>query len=116
MDEATAKALNALYDQLVIILAGLQAVIEPVVEDVDTSDTQEQVDAVGAAVQDVVDQADEERDFKRKKGKEGKETKELSARMDELQDTMAKLLNTAQGRKIPRTTGAAAKARGKGLR
>ncbi|MBN0105618.1 capsid scaffolding protein, partial [Pseudomonas aeruginosa] len=103
-------------DQLVIILAGLQAVIEPVVEDVDTSDTQEQVDAVGAAVQDVVDQADEERDFKRKKGKEGKETKELSARMDELQDTMAKLLNTAQGRKIPRTTGAAAKARGKGLR
>ncbi|EPN6524894.1 hypothetical protein ACT2TY_006806 [Pseudomonas aeruginosa] len=116
MDEATAKALKALYDQLVIILAGLQAVIEPVVEDVDTSDTQEQVDAVGAAVQDVVDQADEERDFKRKKGKEGKETKELSARMDELQDTMAKLLNTAQGRKIPRTTGAAAKARGKGLR
>lgn len=113
MDEATAKALKALYDQLVIILAGLQAVIEPVVEDVDTSDTQEQVDAVGAAVQDVVDQADEERDFKRKKGKE---TKELSARMDELQDTMAKLLNTAQGRKIPRTTGAAAKARGKGLR
>ncbi|MGG6949114.1 UNVERIFIED_CONTAM: capsid scaffolding protein, partial [Pseudomonas aeruginosa] len=68
MDEATAKALKALYDQLVIILAGLQAVIEPVVEDVDTSDTQEQVDAVGAAVQDVVDQADEERDFKRKKG------------------------------------------------
>ncbi|WP_095068225.1 GPO family capsid scaffolding protein [Pseudomonas sp. Irchel 3A18] len=118
MDEATAKALKALSDQLVIILAGLQAVLEPHTEALDAADTQEQVDAVGTAVQDVVDTADEEREFNRKdKGKGGKsEVKELSTRIDELTENMAKLLNTKQGRLIPRTSGPAGKPRGKGLR
>ncbi|AIS15512.1 scaffolding protein [Pseudomonas chlororaphis subsp. aurantiaca] len=116
MDEATAKALKALYDQFVILLAGLQAVLEPVVEDVDTSDSQEQVDAVGSAVQDVVDQAEEERGEFKKKG--DKNVKELSSRMAELEQTMTKMFNTpANRRQVKRTTGAAdTKQRGKGLR
>ncbi|MFG0496663.1 GPO family capsid scaffolding protein [Pseudomonas sp. YQ_13] len=123
MDEATAKALKALYDQFVILLAGLQAVLEPVVEGVDDADNKDQVDAVGAAVQDVVDEADENREFNRKGGKAGKdkdkgEVKELSARMDELQETLTQMFNTTSNRRqVKRTTGAAPdKKRGGGLR
>lgn len=121
MDEATAKALKALTDQLVIILAGFQAVLEPALDGVDTSDSQEQVDAVGTAVQDVVDEADENREFNRKGGKGGKgkdEVKELSARIDELTENMTKMLSsTANRRQVKRTTGAAGeKNRGGGLR
>ncbi|WP_252092527.1 GPO family capsid scaffolding protein [Pseudomonas sp. MWU13-3659] len=120
MDEATAKALKVLYDQFVILLAGMQAVLEPIVEDVDTSESQEQVDAVGTAVQDVVDEADENRDYNRKGGKGGKgksEVKELSARMDELQEVMTKMFNQpANRRQVPRTTGPSNAKRGKGLR
>ncbi|MDC0686175.1 GPO family capsid scaffolding protein [Mitsuaria sp. RG] len=118
MDEATAKALKALYDQFVILLAGMQAVLEPVVEEVDDSENKEAVDAVGAAVQDVVDEADENREFNRKGGKGGnKQVKELSARMDELQETMTQMFNqTSNRRQVPRTTGPANTKRGKGLR
>lgn len=121
MDEATAKALKALYDQFVILLAGLQAVLEPVVEDVDDADNKDQVDAVGAAVQDVVDEADENREFNRKggKGSKGKdEVKELSARVEELTETMTKMFNTAPNRRpVKRNTGPADnKKRGGGLR
>ncbi|SEH99723.1 GPO family capsid scaffolding protein [Pseudomonas asplenii] len=118
MDEATAKALQALCDQFVILLAGFQAVLEPVVEDVDPADNQEQVDAVGTAVQDVVDQANEDRDYSRngKGGKGGKGVKELSARIDELQESMTKMFNTtANRRQVQRTTGAQGQKR-KGLR
>lgn len=121
MDEATAKALKALYDQFVILLAGLQAVLEPVVVDVDDADNKDQVDAVGAAVQDVVDEADENREFNRKGGKGGKdkdEVKELSARVEELTETMTKMFNTAPNRRpVKRNTGPAdGKKRGGGLR
>lgn len=121
MDEATAKALKALTDQLVIILAGFQAVLEPALEGVDTGDSQEQVDAVGTAVQDVVDEADENREFNRKDGKGGKgkdEVKELSARIDELTENMTKMLNTTQNRRsVKKNTGPAGGGkRGGGLR
>lgn len=121
MDEATAKALKALYDQFVILLAGLQAVLEPVVEGVDDADSKDQVDAVGAAVQDVVDEADENREFNRKggKGTKGKdEVKELSARVEELTETMTKMFNaTPNRRQVQRSTGANdGKKRGGGLR
>lgn len=124
MDEATAKALKALYDQFVILLAGLQAVLEPVVEGVDDADNKDQVDAVGAAVQDVVDEADENREFNRKDSKGGKngkdkdEVKELSARVEELTETMTQMFNSTQNRRqVKRTTGAAGeKKRGGGLR
>ncbi|MCL8337707.1 GPO family capsid scaffolding protein [Pseudomonas mosselii] len=123
MDEATAKALKALTDQLVIILAGFQAVLEPALEGVDTGDSQEQVDAVGTAVQDVVDEADENREYNRKDGKGGKgkgkdEVKELSARIDELNESMTKMLNTASNRRpVKKNTGPAGGGkRGGGLR
>ncbi len=120
MDEATAKALKALTDQLVIILAGFQAVLEPALEGVDTGDSQEQVDAVGTAVQDVVDEADENREFNRKDGKGGKgkdDVKELSARIDELTENMTKMLNTTQNRRsVKKSTGPAGGKRGGGLR
>ncbi len=112
MDEATAKALKALTDQLVIILAGFQAVLEPVLEGVDDVESKDQVDAVGAAVQDVVDEADENREFTRKDGKGGKggtdDFKELSARIEELQENMTKMFNsTPNRRQVKRNTGPA---------
>lgn len=121
MDEATAKALKALYDQFVILLAGLQAVLEPVVADVNDADNKDQVDAVGAAVQDVVDEADENREFNRKGSKGGKgkdEVKELSARIDELNYTMTKMFNTpANRRQVKKNTGPSGGGkRGGGLR
>ncbi|MDR2308874.1 MAG: GPO family capsid scaffolding protein [Paucimonas sp.] len=117
MDEATAKALKALYDQFVILVAGLQAVLEPVVEEVDDSENKDVVDAVGAAVQDVVDEADENRDFSRKGGKGKNDVKELSARIDELTENMTKMFNQTSGRRqVPRTTGPSSAKRGKGLR
>ncbi|MBH3375279.1 GPO family capsid scaffolding protein [Pseudomonas juntendi] len=118
MDEATAKALKALTDQLVIILAGFQAVLEPALEGVDDVESKDQVDAVGAAVQDVVDEADENREFNRKGGKGKDEVKELSARVEELTETMTQMFNSTQNRRpVKRTTGAAGeKKRGGGLR
>ncbi|BAP41307.1 phage capsid scaffolding protein [Pseudomonas sp. StFLB209] len=118
VDEATLKALKALNDQHVIVMAGYQAILAPLFEGLDTEEVQEQVDAVGTAVQDVVDQAEEEGQFSRKgKGKDSKaEVKELSAIIGELNENMTKLMNTKQSRQLPRTTGAAGKVRGKGLR
>lgn len=122
MDEATAKALKALTDQLVIILAGFQAVLEPALEGVDDVESKDQVDAVGAAVQDVVDEADENREFNRKDGKGSKggkdDVKELSARIEELQENMTKMFNsTPNRRQVKRNTGPAdSKKRGGGLR
>lgn len=98
MDEATAKALKALLDQLLIVAAGIQAVLEPAAEDVDETDTEDQVDAVEEAVQEIVEQAEEEREFSRR-------NKGLSARVVGLEQQLTKLLNTSQGRQIPRTTG-----------
>lgn len=76
---------------------------------------------MGAAVQDVVDEADENREFNRKGGKGGKgkdEVKELSARVEELTQTMTQMFNSTQNRRqVKRTTGAAGeKKRGGGLR
>lgn len=120
MDEATAKALKALFDQFVILMAGFQAVLEPVVEEVDASDNQDAVEAVGAAVQDVVDEAEEGREFNRngKKDKGDDSVKELSARVGELTETMTKMFNTTPNRRqVKRNTGPAdGKKRGGGLR
>jgi len=109
MDEATAKALKALLDQLLIVAAGIQAVIEPATEEVDDTDTQDQVDSVDEAVQEIVDQAEEDREFARRR----KAGKGLEARFNKLEEQMTKLLNTAQSRQLPRTTGAATPAKKK---
>lgn len=102
MDEATAKALKALLEQLLVVAAGMQAVIEPATEQVDESETEEQVNTVEDAVTEIVEQAEEEREFKRKK----KSNDALAASVARLEKQFNTLLNTAQGRQVPRTTGA----------
>jgi hypothetical protein len=111
MDEATAKALKALLEQLLIVAAGIQAVIEPVAEDVDTTETEEQVDSVETAVTEIVEQAEEEREFNRKK----KAAKGLEDRMANIEKMFSQALNNAQGRQVPRTTGAQTPAKKKVL-
>jgi hypothetical protein len=78
MDEATAKALKALLEQLLLVAAGIQAVIEPATEEiVDDEENQELVDSVETAVADIVEQAEKDREFSRRK----KEGKGLDARL-----------------------------------
>ncbi|MHB0817706.1 GPO family capsid scaffolding protein [Stutzerimonas stutzeri] len=103
MDEATAKALKALLDQLLIVAAGIQAVIEPAAEDIDETENEELVDSVEEAVAEIVDQAEEDREFSRRK----KAGKGLEARLANIEKMFSKALNTTQGRQVPRTTGAA---------
>jgi len=111
MDEATAKALKALLEQLLIVAAGIQAVIEPATEEVDDTETAEQVDTVEEAVTDIVEQAEEEREFSRKK----KASKGLEARLAGIEKQFSTLLSTVQTRQVPRTPGAAAPAKKKVL-
>ncbi|MDT4842311.1 hypothetical protein FQZ97_762070 [compost metagenome] len=56
------------------------------------------MDAVEEAVQEIVDQAEEDREFSRR-------NKGLGARVAGLEQQLTKMLNTAQGRQIPRTPG-----------
>lgn len=104
MDEATATALNALLEQLLLVAAGMKAVLEPVEDDADETQTEDQVSAVEEAVQDIVDQAEEDREFRRRRS----QSKDLSSRVKALDDKLTKLLNTRQGRQIPRTASASA--------
>jgi len=106
MDEATAKALKALLEQLLVVAAGIQAVIEPATKEVDETETEEQVATVEEAVTEIVEQAEEEREFRRKK----KAELSVAARLERIEKQFSTLLNTAQGRQVPRTTGAQAPA------
>ena len=71
MDEATATALKALLAQLLVVAAGIQAVIEPAAEDAPEPD-QAPIDDVSAAVDEIVTTAEEEREFKRTGGSSNK--------------------------------------------
>ena len=102
MDEATAKALKALLEQLLIVAAGIQAVIEPAAEEVDDTENEDLVDSVEEAVAEIVEQAEEDREFSRRK----KAGKGLEQRFAKIEQQMTKLLNTAQTRQLPRTAGA----------
>src|SRR5690606_40375155 len=101
MDEATAKALKALLEQLLVVAAGMQAVIEPATEQVDESETEKQVNTVEDAVTEIVEQAEEEREFKRKK----KSNDALAASVARLEKQFSTMLNTAQGRSEERRVG-----------
>lgn len=103
MDEATAKALKALLEQLLIVAAGIQAVIEPAAEEVDDTENEEQVESVEEAVAEIVDQAEQDREFSRRK----KAGKGLEARLANIEKMFNKALNTTQGRQLPRTSGPA---------
>lgn len=103
MDEATATALKALLAQLLVVAAGIQAVIEPAAEDAPEPD-QAPIDDVSAAVDEIVTTAEEEREFRRNGGATNKA---LLASMTALQKQFSALQNTPTGRNVPRTTGPA---------
>ncbi|MBK5530984.1 GPO family capsid scaffolding protein [Pseudomonas sp. TH08] len=106
MDEATATALKALLAQLLVVAAGIQAVIEPAAEDAPEPD-QAPIDDVTAAVDDIVTTAEAEREFQRTGGG----NKALLAAFTTLQKEFTALKNTTNGRQLPRSTGAADKSK-----
>lgn len=101
MDEATATALKALLEQLLVVAAGIQAVIEPAAADAPEPD-QAPIDDVAAAVDDIVTTAEDEREFSRKGGATNKA---LLASMAALQKQFTALQNTSNGRQLPRNAG-----------
>jgi len=106
MDEATATALKALLAQLLVVAAGIQAVIEPAAEDAPEPD-QAPIDDVSTAVDEIVTTAEEEREFKR----DGAGNKAVLAALGRLEKQFTALKNTPAGRQLPRTTGAADKSK-----
>ncbi|NMZ04758.1 capsid scaffolding protein [Pseudomonas proteolytica] len=103
MDEATAKALAALVEQLLLVTAGIQTLIEPATTDVELE--QEPIDNVEESVQDILDKAEEERAFSRRR-KAGTNTTALEKAVANLDKKFSALLDAPKGRVIPRTTGA----------
>lgn len=113
MDEATATALTALVQQLLIVAAGLQAVIEPAAEEAPDPD-QEQIDTVETAVEDIVATAEEQREFNRRRPVAPKKpapaaqqssNQALASSMANIENMFSQLLNTPQSRQVPRITG-----------
>lgn len=96
MDEATAKALKALNEQLGLVVTGLAAVIEPVTVEVTAPATTE-VDDVKEAVDAIVTQAETDREF----AKQGGDNK----RLDRIEALLEKAFNTTIGLPLPKTTG-----------
>ena len=101
MDEATAKAVKALIEQLMIVAAGLQVLIEPIVTEEEPDP--EPIDDVQAAVDAIVNTAEEEKNLSRQKTG----NKAVLASVAALQKQFNTLLNTPQGRQLPRSTGPA---------
>lgn len=110
MDEATATALKALLAQLLVVAAGIQAVIEPAAEDAPEPD-QAPIDDVSAAVDEIVTTAEEEREFKRNGGG----NKAVLAALTSLQKQFTALQNTSTGRQLPRNSGPADKSKSRVL-
>ncbi|MBT0624386.1 GPO family capsid scaffolding protein [Pseudomonas fluorescens] len=100
MDEATATALKALLEQLLVVAAGIQAVIEPAAADAPEPD-QAPIDDVSAAVDEIVTTAEEEREFRRSGGS----NKAVLAQLEKLQKQFSALQNTSAGRQLPRNPG-----------
>ncbi|QTT81059.1 GPO family capsid scaffolding protein [Pseudomonas chlororaphis] len=100
MDEATATALKALLAQLLVVAAGIQAVIEPAAEDAPEPD-QAPIDDVSAAVDEIVTTAEEEREFRRK----GSSNAAVLAALSSMQKQFSAIQNTTTGRQLPRNSG-----------
>lgn len=100
MDETTGTALKALRDQLLIIVAGLDAVIEVAAAAAPEPEAA-LVEDVQAAVDTVVTSAEAE--FK-SKGQD-KANKTLAAQLAALTKEFSELKNTSAGRVLPKTTG-----------
>jgi hypothetical protein len=100
MDETTGTALKALRDQLLIIVAGLDAVIEVAAAAAPEPDAA-LVEDVQAAVDTVVTSAETE--FKSKS--QANANKTLAAQLAALTKEFSALKNTSVGRILPKTTG-----------
>ena len=96
MDEATAKALKALTEQLALVVAGLAAVVEPAAVEV-TAPVTTEVEDVKAAVDAIVTEAEADREF----AKNGADSK----RLDRIEALLEKAFNTTTGLPLPKTTG-----------
>jgi hypothetical protein len=96
MDEATAKALKALNEQLGLVATGLAAVIEPVTVEV-VDPVVAEVDDVKTAVETIVAEAEADREF----AKQGSDSK----RLDRIEALLEKAFNTTTGLPLPKTTG-----------
>ncbi|EPM68866.1 scaffold protein [Pseudomonas syringae pv. theae ICMP 3923] len=101
MDEATAKALQALIEQLLIVAAGVQAVIDSSAE-APPEPEQAPIDDVQAAVDGIVATAEEEKQLSRK----GSDNAAVLAGMAKLEARFSALLDKPDGRHLSRTTGA----------
>ena len=101
MDEATATALKALLAQLLVVAAGIQAVIEPAAEEAPEPD-QAPIDDVTAAVDAIVSTAEDEREFSRSGGASNKA---VLAALAGLQKQFTAIQNTPTGRPLPRNSG-----------
>ncbi len=102
MDEATAKALQALIEQQLIVTSGMQALIDSFAEG-EPEPEQEPIENVQSAVDDIVSTAEEEKNFHRNNAG----NKAVLAGMAKLQKQFNALMNTPQGRNVPRSTGGA---------
>ena len=103
MDEATATALKALLAQLLVVAAGIQAVIEPAAADAPEPE-QAPIDDVSTAVDAIVTTAETEREYARNGGASNKA---VLAALADMQKQFAALQNTPAGRVVPRVTGPA---------
>ncbi|TCP73561.1 capsid scaffolding serine peptidase GPO [Pseudomonas putida] len=99
MDEATAKAIQALIEQQMIVTAGLQAIVDGFAE-VEPEPDEEPINDVQDAVDAIVTAAEEEKQLSKRGG-----NKSLQASFEKLQKQFNQLANTAQTRQVPRTTG-----------
>ena len=106
MDETTGTALKALRDQLLIIVAGLDSVIEVAAAEAPEPDDA-MIEVVQEAVDDVVTSAETE--FKSKK--QGKANKTLATQFAALTKEFNEMKNAPAGRTLPKTTGADTKKR-----
>ncbi len=101
MDEATAKALQALIEQQLIIAAGIQALIDSFAEAPPAPD-QAPIDDVQAAVDGIVATAEEEKQLSRKASSNAA----VLAGLAKLEARFSALVDKPEGRHLSRTTGA----------
>ena len=100
MDEATAKAIQALIEQQLIVTAGLQALVDSFAE-APPEIEQQPIDDVQSAVDDIVATAEEEKNLSRQQAG----NKAVLAGFAKLEKQFAALLNTPAGRQLPRNAG-----------
>ncbi|WP_100633134.1 GPO family capsid scaffolding protein [Pseudomonas qingdaonensis] len=100
MDEATGTGLKALRDQLVIIVAGLDVLIDGAAADAPEPD-ESLVESTQEAVDEIVETAENERAFKR----QAKGNKAVLAGIARMEKMFSHLQNTPQGRQLKSTTG-----------